>query len=321
VLAFAVAVLAVAGLGVTAGYFWQKTHAAAPAKSETGATGVIAAHRRSIAVLGFRNLSGRPEEAWLSTAFAEMLGTELVAGEKLRLVSGEDVARAKLELPLADADSLSRDTLSRLHKNLNSDLILLGSYTALSGASGNRVRLDLRLQDTVAGETVADVAVMGNEADLFDLVSQAGSQLREKLGVEEVSPVEAVSVRASLPANREAARLYAEGLARLRVFDSLGARTLLEQSITADAKFALAHSALAEAWSRLGYDKKAQLEARQAYDLSTNLSRRKVAGGGTVSRDRSSIRKSNRCLSNVVHIVPRHPGLRIEAGAGAGTRG
>jgi len=230
-------------------------------------------HRRSIAVLGFRNLSGRKEEAWLSTALSEMLSTELVAGEKLRLVSGEDIARTKLELPLADADSLSRDTLARLHKNLDSDLIVLGSYTALGESPATRIRLDLRLQDTAAGETVADIAVTGGEADLFDLVSQAGSRLREKLGVEEVSPVEALSVRASLPANPEAARFYSEALARLRVFNAMEARDLLEQSIAADSKFALSHSALAEAWSRLGYDQKAQSEARKAYDLSANLSR------------------------------------------------
>jgi DNA-binding winged helix-turn-helix (wHTH) protein/tetratricopeptide (TPR) repeat protein len=268
------AILAVAGIWVTGARLWKKAHPDAPStRAATGAIGASRAQRRSIAVLGFRNLSGRPEEAWLSTAFAEMLSTELVAGEKLRLVSGEDIARTKLELPLADADSLSRDTLSRLHRNLDSDLIVLGSYTAVGEKPDTRIRLDLRLQDTAAGETVADVAVTGGEADLFDLVSQAGSRLRAKLGVEEVSPVEAVSVRASLPANREAARLYSEGLARLRVFDTLEARDLLQQAIAADSKFALAHSALAEAWSWLGYDKKAQQEARQAYDLSANLSR------------------------------------------------
>ena len=48
----------------------------------------------------------------MSTAFAEMLSTELVAGEKLRLVSGEDIARTQLDLPLASADSLSRETLA-----------------------------------------------------------------------------------------------------------------------------------------------------------------------------------------------------------------
>src|SRR5580692_3873214 len=139
--------------------------------------------------------------------------------------------------------------------------------------SGTRIRLDLRLQDTVAGETITDVAVVGGQADLFDMVSQAGSRLRERLGVEAVSPVEAVSVRASLPSNRDAARLYSEGLARLRVFDALEARDLLQRAIAADPKYSLAHSALAEAWSRLGYDKKAQEEARKAFELAANLSR------------------------------------------------
>ncbi len=270
-----VASLAIAAAAVAGIYAWKQSHRAQPPANPAaiGSTAATTAPRRSIAVLGFRNLSGRPEEGWLSTALAEMLSTELEAGEKLRLVSGEDIARAKLDLPLADADSLSRDTLARLHENLDSDLIVFGSYTALGEKPGTRIRLDLRLQDTVAGETIADVAVVGGEADLFDMVTQAGSQLREKLGVEAVSPVEAVSVRGSLPSNRDAARLYSEGLARLRVFDALEARDLLQRAIAADPEYSLAHSALAEAWSRLGYDKKARQEAQQAYDLSTNLSR------------------------------------------------
>jgi len=272
VLVVAAVILTTGAASVAAARFWRKAQAS-PGSARTDMVAPLQIHRRSVAVLGFRNLSGRPEEAWLSTALAEMLSTELVAGEKLRLVSGEDVARTKVELPLADVDSLSRDTLTHLHRNLDSDLVVLGSYTAIGEKPSTHIRLDLRIQDTAAGETMADVAVVGTEADLFDMVSQAGSQLREKLGVEAVSPVEAVSVRASLPANREAARLYSEGLARLRVFDSLGAQTLLEQAVTADPKFSLAHSAIAEAWSRLGYDKRAQSEARQAYDLSANFSR------------------------------------------------
>src|ERR1700733_5102143 len=269
-----VAALAVTAISVAVYFAWTLFHGVQPRmKPAISSTGSSPAPRRSIAVLGFRNLSGRPEEGWLSTALAEMLSTELEAGEKLRLVSGEDIARTKRDLPLADADSLSRNTLARLHKDLDSDLIVLGSYTAFGEKPGTRIRLDLRLQDTAAGETIADVAVVGSEADLFDMVSQAGSRLRGKLGVEAVSPVEAVSVRASSPSNRDAARLYSEGLTRLRVFDALEARDLLQEAIAADPKFSLAHSALAEAWSRLGYDKKAQQEARQAYDLSASLSR------------------------------------------------
>jgi DNA-binding winged helix-turn-helix (wHTH) protein/tetratricopeptide (TPR) repeat protein len=266
-------VLAVAAIFAASVYAWKQFHRARATMDSPVLVTPVTPTRRSIAVLGFRNLSGRPEHGWLSTALAEMLSTELGAGEKLRLVSGEDIARTKIDLPLADADSLSRDTLARLHKDLDSDLIVLGSYIAVGEKPGTRIRLDLRLQDTAAGETIADVAVVGSEADLFDMVSQAGSRLREKLGVEAVSPVEAVSVRASSPSNRDAARLYSEGLARLRVFDAVEARDLLQQAIAADPKYSMAHSALAEAWSRLGYDKRARQEAKQAYDSSANLSR------------------------------------------------
>jgi hypothetical protein len=75
-------------------------------------TGSSAPARRSIAVLGFRNLSGRPEEGWLSAALAEMLSTELEAGENLRLVSGEDVARTTLDLPLADTCCASQPEMA-----------------------------------------------------------------------------------------------------------------------------------------------------------------------------------------------------------------
>ena len=230
------------------------------------------ASRRSVAVLGLRNLSGRPEDQWLSTALTEMLNTELSAGQKLRLVSGEDVARAKLDLRLPEADSYSRDTLARVHKRLATDVVVLGSYASLGENSNDSIRVDLRAQDAVAGETIAEVAATGTLSDLSDTASRAGLQLREKLGVEAISKADALSVKASLPANPEAARLYAEGLARLRVFDALAARDLLQRAVAADPKFPLARTALATAWSTLGYDAKAREEAKQGFALSANLS-------------------------------------------------
>jgi DNA-binding winged helix-turn-helix (wHTH) protein/tetratricopeptide (TPR) repeat protein len=306
----ALATIALAALGI---WGWQAMHRSI---LPTPAAPPVHPARRSIAVLGFRNLSGRPEEAWLSTAITEMLSTELVAGEKLRLISGEDVARTKLDLPLADTDSLSRNTLARLHQDLDSDWIVLGSYTALAGVAGARIRLDVRLQDTSAGETIADVAVMGSEANLFDLVSQAGSELREKIGIEATSPVEAVSVHAALPSNREAARLYSEGLIRLRVFDALAARDLLQGAIAADPKYSLAHSALAEAWSRLGYDKKAQEEARKAYELAANLSREeKLVVEGRYRDIDHQYDKAIEIYRSLFALFPDNPdyGLRLAA--------
>jgi tetratricopeptide (TPR) repeat protein/TolB-like protein/tRNA A-37 threonylcarbamoyl transferase component Bud32 len=227
--------------------------------------------RRSVAVLGFKNLAGRPEEAWLSAAFSEMLTTELAAGEKLRTISGENVARAKLELALNDAESLAGDTLARIRKNLGTDFVVLGSYVSLGKETGGQIRLDVRVQDAASGETLASLAQTGTESNFLDLVSQTGSKLRERLGVGELSAAQAGGARASLPSSSEGARLYAEGLARLRVFDALGARDLLEKAVAADPQYPMAHAALAASWSTLGYDGKAREQARKAFDLSGNL--------------------------------------------------
>jgi DNA-binding winged helix-turn-helix (wHTH) protein len=101
--------------------------------------------RRSVAVLGFRNLPGRSEDNWLSPAFSEMLNTELASDGALRMVPGEDVARVKRELPLADEDTLAKATLDRLRINPGADVVILGSYTALSGSGDKRIRLDVRI--------------------------------------------------------------------------------------------------------------------------------------------------------------------------------
>jgi eukaryotic-like serine/threonine-protein kinase len=229
--------------------------------------------RPSVAVIGFRNLSGRPESAWLSTAMAEMLSTELSAGRRLRLVAGENIARTKRELPLAEADTLAADTLQRLHKNLDADYVVLGSYTDLSKSGEGRIRLDIRLQDARTGEIITEQAVKGQEDELFELISEAGARLRERLGAGNLSDVQVATVRASLPANPKAARLYAEGLAKLRAYEHLAARDLLQEAVKIEPSHALAHSALAISWKYLGYDANTVAEAKKAWELSPGLER------------------------------------------------
>ena len=228
--------------------------------------------RRSVAVLGFRNLRGRPEDNWLSAAFSEMLNTELSAGGGLRLVSGEDVARARSELPLSDEDSLSKSTLQHLRTNPGADVVVVGTYTMLPSDPKRRIRLDVRLQDTAGGETIAEEAVAGDENDLFTLVSDLGGKLRRSLGVATVPEGTAIATRAALPSNEKAARLYAEGRSRLWAFDYSEARALLTKAVAADPDFPLAHAALSDVWWHTGYDAKARMEARRALELSNHLS-------------------------------------------------
>src|SRR5947207_378481 len=147
-----------------------------PATS-SGSRGVVSP-RRSVAVLGFTNLSGDPHEAWLSTAFSDWLTTELSAGGQLRTLPAENIARMKAELSLNDMESLGRGNLEQIHRNLGTDLVVAGSYASLATNPSRQIRLDLRLFDTQSGEPLYADSVTGSQENLFDLVSRAGDTRR-----------------------------------------------------------------------------------------------------------------------------------------------
>jgi eukaryotic-like serine/threonine-protein kinase len=257
----------VAAVATIAAFLWIHAH-------RMSLQVVTRPERRSVAVLGFRNLSGKPDQAWLSTALAQMMSTELAAGQKLRTIPAESVSQARVEFGITDADSLAPDTLTKLKRRLDADLIVLGSYVEV-GASEQKlkIRLDVHLQSADSGEVLVAAAEYGAADDLFDLVSQCGQQLRAYLAVGAVSAQQAASVRASVPSNPDAARFYSQGLERLHLFDALGARDLFQKAIAIEPGNAEAHAALSSAWTKLGYLPKAAAEAKSAMDLSANLPR------------------------------------------------
>ena len=265
----AAAVGALVVLGVTR-WSGRETGSASPAASAPPAA-PAETPRPAVAVLGFRNLAGRDDVQWLSMALSEMLTTELGAAETLRTVPGESVGRMKNALALADADAYNGETLARIREHLGSDLVVSGSYVTVGDGDDATLRVDVRIQDSQKGVTTALVSESGKAAELLDIVSRAGAQLRARLGVD--AGAATASMRASQPGTSAAARLYAEGLLKLRRYDAQGARTLFEQAVQSDPKFPLAYSALASAWSALGYDSKAKEAAARAFDLSAGLPR------------------------------------------------
>jgi tetratricopeptide (TPR) repeat protein/TolB-like protein len=236
--------------------------------------------RQSVAVMRFDNL-GAQEQAWLGTALSEMLTTELAAGERIRTITGEDVARTESDLSLAGMPSYSAGTLEKIRANLGCNYVVSGSFLASGNRPVDSVRVDLRLQETKSGQAIQTFSDSGTIADLSDLLKRVGANLRDKLGVAGPSDAESTAAKASLPSNPEALRLYANGLAKLRTMDALGARDDLQKAVTLEPILAVAHDALAEAWQVLGYDENAQEEAKLAVNLSEGLSqldRRSIEG-------------------------------------------
>ena len=265
--AYAATILVIIALLVAAQFSWFR-------KAEDANRVTLSAHasapvtlRKSVAVLGFQNVTGKAQDAWLGTAFSEMMSTELAGGGALRLVSGQDVANLRHSAPWPQTDTLDQQTSARVGTALNSDVLVLGSYATVGNSEGGLLRFDVRLQDAKSGEILTETSETGNVQDLFPIVSSIGGKLRDWLGVPRLESQEESSALATLPADPEAARLYSLGLAKLRGYDYVAAQALFEQAIKAEPKFPFAHTMLARSLILLGYDDKAKAEAKKGVDL------------------------------------------------------
>lgn len=230
--------------------------------------------RKSIAVLGLRNLNGVAQDQWLSTALSEMLSTELSVSDRIRVISGEEVARAGLSAP--PTTSPSHQTLTQYANSLGANVIVYGSYLVSRDPAGKlapRLRLDLRVEDLSSDAPPMALVEEGSAADLFTLVASSGTGMRQRFGLGEASSESSAAVRRTLPRDPVAAQFYAEGLSRLRSFDAAGARDLLLKAAKLEPTHAGTHLALADAWHAIGLEDQARAEAARAVELGADLPR------------------------------------------------
>jgi len=274
--AVAAAALLVASAAVLAGLGlaerWRRDTSPPPDASPVAPS----AARRAVAVVGFRNLSGRADSDWIAELLAETLRAHLATFAELRTVPGETVARSHVPLGSGAAGGFAPPTLARLRQGLGADLVAVGVYMPLAASHGGGAQLTLQFQDTASGQTVAAFSGRAGAEELSELTARAASVLRARLGAAEPTAATA-SALSVLPQDPRAARLYAEGLAALRAFDGQRSHELLERAAERAPSNALVRLALARAWGELGYDAKRAEQARLAFDASADLPREQQA--------------------------------------------
>jgi TolB-like protein/thioredoxin-like negative regulator of GroEL len=222
--------------------------------------------RASIAVLGFRDLSANAETSWIDPAVSELMNVELGAGQQLRTLRAENVARMRTELSVTPQAMYPVEVLRRIGANLGIDYAVAGEYLP----KGDRVRLDVVLFDARSGRQIAAVGDESARDKLLELAQDCARRIRAHLGLRLASLAGASAYPPLDPAGMES---YARGMERLRQGDALGARPYLETASSAAPSNALVHSGLAAVWSMLGLDERARKEAKQAFDSSAGLGR------------------------------------------------
>jgi DNA-binding winged helix-turn-helix (wHTH) protein/tetratricopeptide (TPR) repeat protein len=254
---------------IIGGWFGRRHWEGGRSERAVSAEGGMSA-RQALAVLGFRNVSSHAEDAWLSTAVAEMLANEMNAGERLRVVPTAEIARAQKDLGVVPGSEDSEKARDGLQKATGADLLIQGSYVVLNQGANPSIRLMIEVEDAHSGKQLKSFVETGTVSNLFSLIDHAGQDLRRDLS-DHGSKADDENALAGMSQNSEAMRLYSEGVEQQRRFDSHAARSLFERAVAADPQFAMAHMSLADAWSDIGFVEQASKEAAEAYRLSTNL--------------------------------------------------
>jgi eukaryotic-like serine/threonine-protein kinase len=266
----AAVVLALAAFGILELRRRTAEHDAESAR-QAAAQQTAAGARKSIAVLGFQNLSGRKDSDSLGEILADSLWSQLDTGQA-RFIPPSRVEEMKQNLGMENqSNALSKDQIATIRKFLGADILVTGSYTLTGAADHPGIQWNIHLLNAQDGESLGSVAQSGSEADLNALVVHSGRLLRQQLGIT-LSAAEEARMDASLSSNADAMRDFSQAREKLAAFEVLAAIKLLEKSVEADPQFAQAHTALAQSWDTLGFESKAAEEAKKALDSAKGLS-------------------------------------------------
>ena len=251
----AAAALVLTAIGITGGYQLRKN---------AGMAG-----EPTVAVIGFRNNSGDTKYDWLATELSESLTTDLGGSKGIHSVPTDEIASVKTELSLAQSQSLEREDLSSVRQALGANYLLLGRYAVVG--DGSNLEINILLQDP-RGKTVGDIHESGASPVYRNLIADAASQIRDKLGSTRLSEIQLRELQNLYPSTAEASQLYFQALDKLRAFDAATALSLLKKAAGLDPDNVSIHWGLSDAWAELKHDAEAAQEAQNASALAEKAS-------------------------------------------------
>ncbi len=193
----------------------------------------------TVAVAGFANVTGRPEDAWLGTGLAETVSAGLAEVPGLAVVSRERILEVLREMGLPpDADDPALAV--RVGREVGAHGVVSGAYQSL----GDRIRVTARVTETATGRVALNPRVDGAREAIFELQDRLVAEL-------------VAGLRGQLPAARpeetqsvEAYEACSKGLLNLQEESQESidrAIVFFERAVALDPGYARAHMLLGAA--------------------------------------------------------------------------
>lgn len=282
-----------AGLGLLGGLLWMKPWAgrAHPSENAEG----MGRGRKVVAVLPVELEGVAPELAWTGRSLQDVMAMGLLRRRDLMVLD---------RVRVAEAVGSGGSSLSRLQRELGAEFLVLGSLRA----SGERLRLSVRVVRGEQGEVVDQLQVQGDSKTLLDMEDELTQRLPALLGGSNGAPAAGPVPRAKLARTRE---LYTKGLdlivqGNIRSFEL--ARQLFEEALAGEPDYAPARAGLAWAILELGAT---GIHLGKA-DAGLNLDRAVEEGRKAVALD-PGLAFAHRVLAEAYHRKGDFPNAHLEA--------
>ncbi|HKQ61054.1 MAG TPA: tetratricopeptide repeat protein [Candidatus Polarisedimenticolaceae bacterium] len=247
----------------------------------------------SLAVLPFRDETGAPTLAWMSTGIPEMLADVLAQTPTLRVVDAGRVVRTLRDLKL-DQGPWTEETLRRVGELLDAELLVVGS----ARARGPLLRVDAELIRARPGGDAAASPIAVEADSPGALVQGVGRDLRLRLDVPAPRSVAPVSDSPEALAAFDRAR---EFLAR---GDAVLAEPELERAVAADPGFGAAWYRLAEACEATGKRERAVDAADRAVSALAGSDRLAALAQARQASLRGDPERAQQILQQLVDRFP-----------------
>jgi TolB-like protein/tetratricopeptide (TPR) repeat protein len=226
---------------------------------------------RTVAVVGFMNISGALEDEWLGTGVAETVAADLKRLQGLTVVANERTAEVvrKLRARGATGDDLALP----LGRELGARWVVSGGCQR----AGEQVRITARVTDVQTGTVAHTAKVDGRSDEIFELQDRLVAQLSSGLRVTSLGGTREPDETRVV----EAFEAFTRGVVNLRAEtqESLSRALLLfERATTLDPAYASAHLQLGATYGLLAsylavpeLNERALASLRRAIDLRPDL--------------------------------------------------
>ncbi|MEM9324385.1 MAG: helix-turn-helix domain-containing protein [Bacteroidota bacterium] len=192
----------------------------------------------SIAILPFRDLSPKDDQAYFSEGIVSTIATKLTKIRDLHVVSQS-----------SSNQFVNRDQpIQEIAKELNARHLLEGTIQR----SGTRVRINVVLNDATTQKQLWAENYDRQFEDIFqiqtDIAEQVASALSQRLSAQERNEIQASDTKSS-----EAYDLYLKGMYAIRMYtdqDLKDAARYMQEAVSIDSTFAAAYAGLA--YSHIG---------------------------------------------------------------------